>query len=71
MQVREYFVDEDSQQLMEEIKRIVIARKHKAFQPETNAHRSFLKAHLDKTKEIQRKFSFLDFSDEIDYFASA
>ena len=67
----ESFIDEQSQQLMDEIKKIVIARKHKAFQPETNAHRAFLKTHLEKTKELQSKFSFLDLSDEINYFKSA
>ncbi|HEV8269914.1 MAG TPA: GSCFA domain-containing protein [Chitinophagaceae bacterium] len=67
---RENFIDEQSQQLMEEIKKIVIARKHKAFQPETNAHKAFLKTHLEKTKELQTKFSFLDLSDEINYFTS-
>jgi len=68
---REGFIDEQSQQLMEEIKKIVIARKHKAFQPETNAHKTFLKTHLEKAKELQSKFSFLDLSDEINYFKSA
>jgi len=53
---------------MEEIKKIVIARKHKAFQPETNAHKNFLKVHLDKTKELQSKFTFLDLKEEIEYF---
>ena len=67
----ESFIDEQSQQLMDEIKKIVIARKHKAFQPETNAHKTFLKTHLEKTKELQSKFSFLDLSDEINYFKSA
>jgi len=68
---RDSFIDEQSQQLMEEIKKIVIARKHKAFQPETNAHKAFLKKHLDKTKELQAKFPFLDVTDEINYFGSA
>ena len=67
----ESFINEQSQQLMEEIKKIVIARKHKAFQPETIAHKAFLKTHLEKTKELQLKFSFLDLSDEINYFKSA
>lgn len=67
----ESFIDEQSLQLMEEIKRIVIARKHKPFQPATNAHKAFLKTHLEKTKELQSKFSFLDLNDEINYFASA
>lgn len=64
----ENFIDEESRQLMEEVKRIVIARKHKAFQPETNAHKSFLKAHFDKAKELQAKYSFLDLDDELNYF---
>ena len=67
---REHFIDEPSQQLMEEIKKIVIARKHKPFQPETNAHKSFLKTHLEKTKELQVKYSFLDLTNEIDHFTS-
>jgi hypothetical protein len=67
----ESFIEEQSQQLMEEIKKIVIARKHKPFQPETNAHKNFLKTHLKKTKELQSKFSFLDLRDEINYFKSA
>lgn len=68
---KDNFIDEESQQLLEEIKKIVIARKHKPFQPETTAHKSFLKAHLDKTKELKTRYSFLDLKDEIDYFASA
>ena len=68
---RESFIDEQSQQLMDEIKKIVIARKHKAFQPETNAHKAFLKTHLEKTRALQMKFPYLDLADEINYFASA
>jgi hypothetical protein len=65
---RESFIDEQSQQLMDDIKKIVIAKKHKAFQPTTNAHKAFLKTHLAKTKELQSKFSFLDLTEEIEYF---
>ena len=65
---KENFIDEESRQLMEEVKRIVVARKHKAFQPETNAHKSFLKTHFDKAKELQSKYSFLDLNDELNYF---
>ena len=68
---REDFIDEESKQLMEEIKKIVIARKHKPFQPETNAHKVFLKTHFEKTKELQAKYSFLDLSDEINYFTTS
>lgn len=64
-----YFIDPHSQALMEEIKKIIIARKHKPFQPETQAHRDFLKTHLGKAKQFQEKYPLLDFKEEIAYFS--
>ena len=49
-------IDEFSQQLMLDIKKIIIARKHKAFQPETKAHRDFLKSYFEKVKILQEEF---------------
>ena len=62
-------IDEASQQLMQEVKDIAIARKHKAFQPATNAHRQFLKSYFEKTKLLQEKYPFLDLQDELNYFS--
>jgi hypothetical protein len=67
---KENFIEENSQLLMEEIKKIVTARKHRAFQPDTNAHRNFLKTNFEKANELQSKYSYLDFSEEINYFKS-
>jgi hypothetical protein len=63
-----YCIDEESQLLMQEIRKITIARKHKAFQPDTKAHRDFLNSHIEKTKTLQEKYPFLDFSGELRYF---
>jgi hypothetical protein len=63
------FIDEQSQQLMQEVKKLVIARKHKAFQPETKAHHQFLITHFEKTKELQNKFPFLNLKVELVYFS--
>lgn len=62
-------IDDASQQLMQEIRQIVIARKHRAFQPETKAHQQFLHVHFEKTKELQSKYPFLDLKEEIAYFS--
>lgn len=62
-------IDEASQELMKEVKDIVIARKHKAFQPATNAHRQFLKTYFEKTKLLQEKCPFLDLQEELTYFS--
>jgi len=64
----ESFIDEPAQKLMQEIKSLVIARKHKAFQPDTTAHQQFLKAYFEKAKMLKEKHSFLDLDEEIKYF---
>lgn len=62
-------IDEGARELMQEVKKIVIARKHKAFQPETKAHGQFLMSHFEKTRELQNKYPFLDLKEELVYFS--
>ena len=64
------FIDEPSQELMQELKKIGIARKHKPFQPSTNAHKSFLAVHLNKAVQLSEKYPFLNMKEEIKYFSS-
>ena len=63
-------IDENAQKLMNEVKKIVIAAKHKAFQPSTNAHKQFLQIHYEKTKAIAKDHPYLDLQKELDYFSS-
>lgn len=63
-------MDDEARQLMEEIRKISIARRHKPFQPNTTAHRQFLQSHAQKTKELQKKYPFIDLKEELDYFTS-
>lgn len=64
-------IDEESKKLMEEIRKVTIAKNHRAFQPETSAHRQFLKSHFEKVKQLQDKFPFLDLTEELAYFSNA
>lgn len=61
-------LDDEARQLMDELKKINIARRHKPFQPTTAAHKQFLQSSAAKTKELQKKYPFLDLQDELDYF---
>jgi hypothetical protein len=61
-------IEPSTQQLMEEVKKIIIARKHKAFQPSTEAHRQFLQVHAGKTKELMKQYPYLDLKEELAYF---
>ena len=71
--VLEKFADcciaEEARELMQEVRKIVTARKHRAFQPETKAHAQFLISHFEKAKELQQKYPFLELKDEIKYFS--
>jgi hypothetical protein len=62
-------ISEESRQLMQEIKKIIIARKHRAFQPETKAHQQFLLSYFEKTKTLQEQYPFLDLKEELVYFS--
>lgn len=64
----QHCIDEPGQRLLEEVKKIVIARRHKPFQPSTQAHRRFLEDHLQKTKELALQYPFLDLTEELEYF---
>jgi hypothetical protein len=64
----QHCIDEPSRNLSGEIQKLVIARRHKAFQPETEAHKKFLKSHLEKAQSLQKQYPFLDLSNEIEYF---
>ena len=63
-------MNEEAKQLMEELKKISIARRHKAFQPTTTAHKQFLLSFAEKTKALQNKYPFLDLNEELAYFTS-
>ena len=62
-------IAEQAQQLIKEVKKIVIARNHKAFQPETKAHQRFLNDYYEKTMQLQEKFPFLKLKEELVYFS--
>ena len=66
-----YYVNDESQKLAEEIQRIVTAKKHKPFQPSTEAHKKFLQANFEKASAIQKKYPFLSLNEEIEYFSLA
>lgn len=61
-------LDEEAQELSEEIKRLVVARRHKPFNADSSQHRQFLQTQLNKTRQLQERYPFLDFKKEIEYF---
>ncbi len=62
-------MDEPTRQLMEEVKKITIARNHRPFQPHTEAHARFLKSHAEKTTALMKAHPYLDLHRELAYFS--
>jgi hypothetical protein len=63
-----HYVNESSVTLSKEIEKIVIAKKHKPFQPDTDAHKNFLKLHAERTKNLMSNYPFLSLQEELDFF---
>jgi len=61
-------VNESSVTLSKEIEKIVIAKKHKPLQPDTDAHKNFLKLHAERTKNLMSNYPFLSLQEELDFF---
>lgn len=60
--------DQSTQKLMEEIRKLVIAKKHKPFNPKSELHKKFLAQQLAKAKQIKTEHPYLDLSKELEYF---
>jgi hypothetical protein len=60
----------ETRALIEELKKIRMARKHRSQHPQTNTHKAFLKAHHHKAELLQERHPYLNLQEEIDFFAS-
>src|SRR6266487_173007 len=61
--------DDATQELIKEIRKIVIAKNHTPFNPHSQQHKKFLQSHLEKTKRLQQQYPWLDFKEELEYFS--
>lgn len=61
--------NQPTRELLGEIKKIVIARKHKAFNPQSSLHKKFLQQQLEKVNQLLQKHPFLNLEEEVQYFS--
>ncbi len=61
-------IDESSQQLMKELSVIVAAKNHNPFNPTSEQHKKFLQTNLEKVQKLERKFPYINFEEEAQYF---
>lgn len=61
-------IDESSRQLMKEIAVINSAKNHKVFNPLSVQHKKFLEVYMEKVKQLEQQYPYIDFSAEKKYF---
>lgn len=66
----EYGIDAASRPLMEELRKLGTARRHRAMHPQTEAHQRFMREHYEKAAALAARYSFLDLSEELAYFST-
>jgi len=62
------FIEEDTIQISKQVQKIVKAVNHRPFHPKTNSYKDFLGSNLDKIKQLNIKYPFIDFHEEKLYF---
>ena len=63
-------MDEKSLDLSKQVKKLMIAFRHRPHQPDTHQHRHFMEQQWQKAKSLQEQFPFLDLQEQLQYFAS-
>jgi hypothetical protein len=67
----EYGIESASRQVLEEVKKLVVARRHRPLHPETAAHARFLREQYERAADLSRRYPVLDLSEELSYFSGA
>lgn len=63
------WMDESTRRIMDEVRQVITARRHRPFQPHTRQHQDFLQSHLAKAVALKEKYPFLSLDEEIAYFS--
>jgi hypothetical protein len=58
----------ETRELIDELKKVRTARKHRSQHPHTAAHQAFLKTYIQKTESLQEKYPYLNLQEEIQFF---
>lgn len=59
----------DSRVVIEEVKKLMTARRHRPLHPGTEAHARFVREQYAKAAELAARYPFLDLGDELAYFS--
>jgi len=65
------FFDEDTMEIMQKVRKLVNAKKHRPFDPASEKHQEFCRKQLAAIRDLTGKHSFLDLSELEDHFSES
>ena len=63
------YFDNKTREIATEVEKIIRAKNHKPLHPQTNNYKKFRENHIRKINELVKKYPFLDFNKEAEYFS--
>lgn len=66
---KEKILSKECNQIIDEIRPIILASNHRVRNPKTPESQSFFKQNLDKIKSLKNKYSYIDFEQEEKFFS--
>jgi hypothetical protein len=66
----EFGIDPTARPLMEELKKLTTARRHRPMHPSTAAHAQFMRSNYEKAAALTAQYPFLNLSEEMAYFGA-
>ena len=65
----EYGIDASSRAVLEEVKKLVVARRHRPLHPDTEAHARFRREQYERVADLSRRYPGLDLAGELRFFS--
>lgn len=65
----DYGIDAGSRQVLEEVKKLVVSRRHRPMHPNTEAHARFRREQYERAADLSRRYPVLDLTEELRFFS--
>jgi len=67
-QFSETYFEKDTDEITDQVDKIILAKAHRPFNKDTEGHLKFKKSQIKKINALVKRYPFLDFREELEYF---
>jgi hypothetical protein len=69
-QFSQTYIEKDTNEIIKEIEKIILAKNHRPLNPNTPSHKKFIESQIESIEVLEKKYPFLDFSKDKSFFKS-